>query len=438
MCTETKRTSRTDSNRLTVRPLRRLLLGLLVVGVLLAGGCTGARDPVVAERAARARALAAPWHFNLVSWEVDALVSELGERIIVRDVDFTGAEARMEVLSYLAIANEIGRLEGEVERIVASNPGREEEPSEAFLLEQEARALRVLRAERRPRVERILEQQVSHVMANEGLGWLGTRLPPPVFHFSQPPDYLVVSPRDEIRLEIGIYLMPGLSVAEREALEQAVEREVKNSSALVSGTGGFSSWPTMIVDRASLEWVLSTIAHEWTHVYLAAFPLGWSYYDSPDMTAVNETVADIVGDEIGHKTLRRFYPELIKPEKADAGPEREPAQEEAQGEEFDFVREMRLTRQTVDRLLAEGKVEEAERYMEQRRQFFVEHGHFIRRLNQAYFAFHGSYRTGPAAPAEDPIAPRLRRLREESPSLLAFLRAVRGMTSLDDLLRRVP
>jgi hypothetical protein len=98
---------------------------------------------------------------------------------------------------------------------------------------------------------------------------------------------------------------------------------------------------------------------------------------------------------------------------------------------FDFNREMRATRQVVDRLLAHGYVAEAEAYMEARRQRFVAHGYPLRVLNQAYFAFHGSYATGPAA--TDPIGPKLRELRRLSPSLGAFLRTVEDMTSVADI-----
>ncbi len=76
--------------------------------------------------------------------------------------------------------------------------------------------------------------------------------------------------------------------------------------------------------------------------------------------------------------------------------------------------------------------------MEQRRRFFVAHGYYIRKLNQAYFAFHGTYRIGPAAPPHDPIGPRLRKLRRESPSLAAFLRTVRGIAKVEDLYKLVP
>ena len=64
---------------------------------------------------------------------------------------------------------------------------------------------------------------------------------------------------------------------------------------------------------------------------------------------------------------------------------------------------MRALRQQVQDLLAAGKVDEAEALMEQKREEFATHGYFIRKLNQAYFAFYGFYATGPGS--IDPIGP---------------------------------
>jgi DNA-binding Lrp family transcriptional regulator len=99
---------------------------------------------------------------------------------------------------------------------------------------------------------------------------------------------------------------------------------------------------------------------------------------------------------------------------------------------------MRITRERVDELLAQGRIEDAEAYMNERRLEFVANGYYIRRLNQAYFAFHGSYRTGPAAPADDPILPRLESLRAQSDSLAQFVATVRDISSFEDLLALVP
>ena len=94
---------------------------------------------------------------------------------------------------------------------------------------------------------------------------------------------------------------------------------------------------------------------------------------------------------------------------------------------------MRRTRTQVDELLAEGKVEEAERYMEERRQFMVENGFFIRRLNQAYFAFHGTYADSPASVS--PVADQLRSLRQRYGSLGALVKAVAQVVEFEEFQR---
>ncbi|MBP8292220.1 MAG: hypothetical protein KAX65_05570, partial [Caldilineaceae bacterium] len=85
----------------------------------------------------------------------------------------------------------------------------------------------------------------------------------------------------------------------------------------------------------------------------------------------------------------------------------------------------------TDLFLSLGRVADAEEYMEIRRLLFVENGYNLRKLNQAYFAFHGNYGTGAAA--SSPIGPDLLRLRALSPDLRTFLETVRWFTSADDL-----
>ena len=73
-----------------------------------------------------------------------------------------------------------------------------------------------------------------------------------------------------------------------------------------------------------------------------------------------------------------------------------------------------------------------EAYMEERRLFFVEHGHNIRKLNQAYFAFHGSYATNPST--GNPIGGQLEWLRAQSPTLRDYIHTVAAFSRYDDLL----
>ena len=83
-------------------------------------------------------------------------------------------------------------------------------------------------------------------------------------------------------------------------------------------------------------------------------------------------------------------------------------------------------------MLAAGDIEGAEAYMEERRRVFVAAGYPIRKLNQAYFAFHGSYATTGAA-GVSVIGEQVQELRRRSPSLAEFLRTAAGFTSPEDL-----
>ena len=94
---------------------------------------------------------------------------------------------------------------------------------------------------------------------------------------------------------------------------------------------------------------------------------------------------------------------------------------------------MRTTRIKVDELLAQGQVNDAEVYMEERRQLLWDNGYRIRKLNQAYFAFHGSYADEPGEQGEDPIGPAILAIRENSSSLHEFLDRLSSITEIEEL-----
>jgi hypothetical protein len=153
---------------------------------------------------------------------------------------------------------------------------------------------------------------------------------------------------------------------------------------------------------------------------------------------MNETTASIVGGEIGKWVLQKYYPELLG-----SLPSRNlislndnllPSHNFDDPPPFDSRAEMHETRVKADELLAEGKIDEAEAYMEQRRQVFWQNGYLIRKLNQAYFAFHGAYADVPGGAAgEDPVGPAVRALREQSASLEEFINRIAWMTSFEEL-----
>jgi hypothetical protein len=172
------------------------------------------------------------------------------------------------------------------------------------------------------------------------------------------------------------------------------------------------------------------------HNFLTLRPLGASYNASPELRIINETVANLAEKELGSAMVERFYPQFAPPPKDPVDPSSED-RSPPEPPPFDYRAEMHITRIGADELLSEGKIEEAEAFMEARRQVFWENGYHIRKINQAYFAFYGAYADEPGGAAgatEDPIGEAVRKLRARSDSLADFLNTISWMWTYDQLL----
>jgi len=411
------------SHRRRRHRLRRVLW--LVVIILALSG-----DSVPPERAVDLT-LAGFTHgerFNWEGWETQAVLGEVEWWVQGRPSAGSTATQKQAVLDYVHRQRQIERLQRAIGKAYARLPqGTTMPPPTVAEQENQLASLRRRQEKTAPIVERILSAQVAGILLAEGFGWRGEIWPPVTFRFSNLPTYLIISPRNEIRTYRSLHLKPALSVSQRVSLETKIEQAL-NISALVDDLGGISSWPTMVTQSASLQFIIDTVAHEWTHTYLMFLPLGQHYNDNRDLRTMNETVASMVGEAVAQKVLARYYPELLPPNTS-PGNTVEPSPVD------EFSRSMRRIRLHVDDLLAQGRVEAAENYMEAERQKLVAKGYYIRRLNQAYFAFHGSYATSPSA--VDPIGPWMRQLRQQSGSLKAFIDQVAQMDSLNDLLAMV-
>lgn len=370
-------------------------------------------------------------YFDFVGWELNAAWLKVAQAVTHTHWQLDDTQRQHLVLDYFDLLRQIHDLENRIRQQYATltNPALTEAVAP---MEEELAVLRRQQATWQPLVEAVLEEQVTTILTDEGFAPVGALLPPVRFQSTQMPLYLVVSPRDEIVTKHGTMLRADIPLEDQVALEEAIDQALDVSS-LVEGVGGLGIYPTMIVESSWLPWIVDTIAHEWSHNYLFLRPLGWHYADSGQLTTINETVAYIFGREVGQKLLARYYPELVPrriKRRHNIGWEPPPKDPAA----FDFGREMRKTRLRVDELLAEGKVKEAEAYMKARRRIFVENGYrHLRKLNQAYFAFHGSYAIG--AGAVDPIGPLLKRLRLRHDSLKSFIDVVQDITTYDDLER---
>ena len=412
------------------RILKGVWVSLLALAVFFSAGDTfGVGDGVTQ--------LAKPHLYSIPGWEIGHFLNKwtagLGRALSGEGP--SEEEKAGNVRRYFEIGIEIVRLADRVDR---ADFGLTEEPE----LEDLRARLQALREEREalePEIEETLEAAISETLSTEGVSstFIGFELlwPPVDFHFDDLPKLLVLSRRDHIATIRSTLLEPGITTGEREALEDAIAR--RDLSALVVSIGGVATYPSLIREGTQVRWALRIAAHEWTHHYLAFHPLGRAYYDNGDMTTLNESVADVVGNEIGDLVWRRYF---ASPEEIAAADAQKAAEEEAkraaearekeggeaadEPQRFNFNTFMRETRENTDAMLAEGRIDEAESYMEARRVELAEHGYFFRKLNQAYFAFHGSYAVRPGSGSVSPIGGQVTALWGRIGNVGEFLRAV--------------
>ena len=423
----------------------KLALFLAVVALLISREYQppGAFGPAVSQ-------LVADDSFDFVNWEATTLAAK-GAQMAVPAQDYLNeAHRKTLVLDYIKLVDRILQLQDQIDQIYA-DPKVTGAAAASASQRAELAQLRARQAAQQTTVESILEEQISTVLNELGFAVGGQVIPPVEARLTPLPQFLIVSPRDEIYQKDSFPLVTGLTTDRAEQIENEVDKRFDVSS-LVVPIGGLALYPSMIEETSSLQWTLEATSHEWTHNWLELRPLGMNYEKSPQVRTMNETAANLVGKEVGALVLRRFYPELAPPPTPTPrpGPTPTPAPTPTPDPNaFNFRAEMRTTRVEVDQLLAEARkaeqakdtatatarIEQAEEYMRQRRTFFANHGYLIRKLNQAYFAFNGAYADEPGAAGADPVGPAVILLRNRSPSLRAFLDTIAPMTSFDELKR---
>jgi len=374
--------------------------------VLVRGG--GPSDPI--------SKAAAPFRYDLTGWEIRHLANRWLYKIgHLFDDGPSLAEENDMLQRYFTLTADVVSLEQQPS-------GGEDESLRSALDEKRKEQERL-----ENKAEAILEKRVSRVVEDEGLttslplfSQMRFVFPPLDFEFDQPPRVLVISPRDHISLDRAILLRRDLTSEQVTALEE--ETAAGGVSSLVMNISGIATYPSTVPEDASYEEVLETVAHEWLHQYLFFHPLGSHYFDNDTLRTLNETVANIGSRQIADLVQQCFPLPQSDFDAADGAGE-EPR--------VDFRAEMHELRLEVDRLLNEGKVGEAEALMEEKRKFLAESGFYIRKINQAYFAFNGLYGDTPASSSL--IGPKMLALQRLSPSLGDFIRSVAGITSEEEL-----
>ena len=368
------------------------LLGGMVISALPRGGIVRSNE----------------WHL-WTGWEKETLPSVLF-RMLGIGPDPNEREGTDAIRTYFRLTSQIAAVE----------------PSDSA----EAEALTKQRDVYENTVERYVAGLIDEAVVAAGLQ---RRLPlfsdlpitwPPVnFELTAPPQLLIRSPRNAI-LRAGDTLMRNdLTAEQAEAVEKATDDA--ETVSIVEPIGGLAAYPAVVTAGRSFDGWMNTTAHEWVHHYLAFFPLGATWGSGGDSITLNETTANIAGQALANIIRAKHPLQLAANEDG-----RAPAIT-CNAPPIDFFAEMRGLRLQVDGLLAAGQVTEAERAMEAKRVFLGEHCIAIRKLNQAYFAFHGSY--ADTAAASDPIGPKIERVRKLTGDVGTFLRVMRDVTNVRDL-----
>ena len=341
------------------------------------------------------------YRFSIFNWEVTAIAREIKQTYEDRNVSVNDTQTVVDYFNALQQNNL--------------------SPSEATKL--------------RNKVESIIELQIRSVLKQNGIinpfgSVFGVSFPPIDFELDEPPHLLVISPRNQIARIRDILLLQNMTTDQMNDIENSVEES--GYSALVVELGGLGvTYPTFVNSNSSLHDVLDAATEEWVHQYLAFKPLGFRYVldllgisRSQDIITMNESLAGIVSSEIGDQVYKKFYASYF-PESNNPPPT------ESSAPTFDFNAAMRQIRQNVDTYLFNGQIDLAEQYMNEQRDYLQTQGYYIRKLNQAYFAFYGTY--ADTAAYSDPIGTTVQNIRDKSNSLKEFLNALANVTSATGL-----
>jgi hypothetical protein len=401
----------------------RILNVLLLPALLFSVSCNGQSS-----FDSQLNDIVSPYRFSIAKWEVTAISQEINE--FFSSDDSATADQSQTVVEYFDVMARINSEQQAIEAITSGVANGDIDTHKESLISLEQK-----RDNLKEQAEQILEIQIRATLNSlniynplDGILNLKSTFPPVKLRLEEPPKLLIISPRETIGRLDTITLDNDMNLDDITELETAVSD--MNVSSLVVDLGGIATYPSFVANRYGLQFALSTAVEEWLHQYLFFRPLGFRYgmkeagLDLPDYIAtMNETLAGMVSDEISGVVYDKYYTSYYAPAALSGSSE--------SGEDFDYNAFMRETRLTVDSLLTDGKIDEAETYMEAQRLILASHGYFIRKLNQAFFAFYGSYADQPGF--ENPIADNLKALREQSLTLAEFLQQASGFTNPDEL-----
>ena len=417
--------------------LRRLFFVIRVAFVLLSLALLSHQSELPSyDSTEKVRFFTRDQEFDYLEWTLDAFWVKFSQAAMGIDRYRTDAQNAETVLAFIDMARRIQQSEGELQSILA-DPAIKDKVSASEDVHARLTADYALREKLGPLAESILQNQFEAVLRSEHLTVGGQAIPSVLYHITSAPMALIVSPRDVIAQAHNISIQPDMTIDEQVALEDAVARGLDRSTLMVP-IGGVGLYPSMVTQTSNINWLAEVIAHEWSHLYFSLRPLGMSYLKTPALRTMNETSAKLIGRELGAILIEQYYPDFVPSPPPE--PPTDPPDEnvEPPAPVFDHREALRETRIQADRMLSEGRIEQAEQYMELRRRYLWDNGYRLRKLNQAFFAFYGAYADVPGGAAgNDPVADAVRTLWDQRESVLDFMSTIGWMTMPEQLFSAV-
>ena len=364
---------------------------------------------------------------NLIHWEISNFFNKwihLSTTLFRHEL--SESEKQVKIVKFFELVGLQHSEKSKLEYLIAQNSDQDE----ILHIGEEIERIQGQIISITPLVEELLEAKVSKVLSENNIidEWGPVHWPPVDFTFEPGGLLLMTSPVERIFRQREFLLQPNLSLLEQISIENHIEEAHPDTSALVIRIGGVATYPAQIRNTSSLHGALNLISHEWLHHWLIFRPLGKKWFEGGELRTINETVANIFAEEIGDETYL-----LITGQKIIREPWT-PATQRSQiivSDQFDYKAEMRRTRQKLEALLSVGSVEDSQIYLEDRRRFFVNQGYNIRKLNNAWFAFYGSY--ADSGGSISPIESQLRFIRLQSIDLRDFLSKVKQIDEVGQL-----
>ena len=273
--------------------------------------------------------------------------------------------------------------------------------------------------ETEPKKNQIRKLFISELYDQEMDYFFDIIFPSPEFNVGSSPKLLVTSPRNKIERKEEILLVPSIDIETIEELEGIASND--ELSSVIINIGGLATYPSIIAEGKSSRELFLTISHEWLHQYLIFHPLGRSYFSNKEMKEINETLANIFSKKLLKSLCEKDFE--IKNEMCSVSPLKDE-------NKFDYREFMKKLRINVDQLLSEGKINNAEKLMNESTLILNNNGIKIRKINQAWFAFNGTYGDSPSSTSN--FNDELNNLIDSYGTLKDAINDIKNISSLDE------